>query len=178
MTEQIYIDGRLMQLEGAKAAVQLIYQSPILTDFQAIVSNRTTQVQLPATDSNLKAIGYTGTQAVSDYAYKRHTVIYKRDGVQLLRGIATLLAIKADGIAMCFTWGNVEALAQLFETGLRELGADGEQYCILPPNNALNPDNVIRVDYGGGRRGVGVKVSQLLTKIEQKCGVSGLTDLG
>lgn len=177
MTEQIYIDGALLELDRSRVNVQLIYQSPVLVDFQQIVSNRTTQVTLPRTSRNMAAIGYTGTQAVSDYAYRRHKVVYKRDGVQLLRGIATLLAIKADGIAMCFTWGNVEALAQLFETGLRDLGADGEQYCILPPNNALNPDNVIQVDYGGGRRGVGVKVSQLLTKIEQKCGVSGLTDL-
>ena len=174
MTEQIYIDGRLMQLEGAKAAVQLIYQSPILTDFQAIVSNRTTQVQLPATDSNLKAIGYTGTQAVSDYAYKRHTVIYKRDGVQLLNGNAVLLSINKGSIVMCFIWGNVTAMETLFEKNLQELTLT-PAYCRYPAADLYYTMN--RMNYGGGRHGVGICVKDVLEAIEADCGVSGLTSL-
>lgn len=174
MTEQIYIDGQLMQLEGAKAAVQLIYQSPILTDFQAIVSNRTTQVQLPATDSNLKAIGYTGTQAVSDYAYKRHTVIYKRDGVQLLNGNAVLLSINKGSIAMCFIWGNVTAMETLFDKNLRELTLN-PAYCQYPAADVYYWMN--NINYGGRRKGVGICVKDVLEAIETDCGVSGLTSL-
>lgn len=174
MNEQIYIDGQLMQLEGSKTSVQLIYQSPILTDFQSIVSNRTTQVQLPATDSNLKAIGYTGTQAVSDYAYRRHSVIYMRDGVQLLKGNAVLLSINKGSIVMCFTWGNVTALQSVFDTNLRDLGGEDELYCQYPP---IAPPYDNSIDYGAGRRGVSVPVADILTRIESKCGVTGLSDL-
>lgn len=174
MTEQIYIDGRLMELDGKSAAVQLIYQSPILTDFQSIVSNRTTQVQLPATDSNLKAIGYTGTQAASDYAYKRHTVIYKRDGVQLLNGNAVLLSINRGSIVMCFIWGNVTAMETLFDRNLRELTLT-PVYCRYPAIDVSY--SMSRMNYGGGRHGVGILVKDVLEAIETDCGVSGLTSL-
>lgn len=174
MTEQIYIDGQLMQLEGARAAVQLIYQSPILTDFQQIVSNRTTQVQLPATDNNLKAIGYTGTQAVSNFAYQRHTVIYKRDGVRLLAGNAVLLSINKGSIVMCFIWGNVTAMETLFDKNLRELTLT-PAYTTYPATDAYYLMN--RMNYGGGRKGVGISVRDVLEAIETECGVSGLASL-
>lgn len=174
MTEQIYIDGRLMELDGKSAAVQMIYQSPILTDFQSIVSNRTTQVQLPATDSNLKAIGYTGTQAASDYAYRRHTVIYKRDGVQLLNGNAVLLSINRGSIVMCFIWGNVTAMETLFDRNLRDLTLT-PAYCRYP---AIDVNySMSRMNYGGGRHGVGICVKDVLEAIETDCGVSGLASL-
>ena len=106
MTEEIYIDGTLMDLDAGKTNVQMIYQSPVMMDFQSVVSNRTTNVTLPLTQNNLKAIGYVGTQVDSDFPYRKHSVIYKRDGVQLLTGIATLLSIKARTITFCFTWGT------------------------------------------------------------------------
>lgn len=177
MKETIYIDGECMDLEAGKVNVQLIYQSPILLDFQQIVSNRTTQVSLPATTYNLRAIGYTGTQAVSDFAYRYHTVIYKRDGLQLLKGNATLLSIGKGSITMCFTWGNVTAIKSLFDLKLRNLGGANEVYSAYPPNDALNPNNVIEVNYGGGRKGVGVRVADVLTRIENECGVTGLSEL-
>lgn len=174
MTEEIYIDGALLELDRSLVNVQLIYQSPFLVDFQQIVSNRTTQVTLPRTSHNMAAIGYAGTQVVSDYAYRRHTVIYKRDGVQLLRGIATLLGIKSSGITMCFTWGNVTAIQTLFDTSLRALTLT-RPYCNYP---ATNPENrMLYIQYGGGRQGVGVAVKDVLAAMETQCGVTGLQAL-
>lgn len=173
MTEEIYIDGTLMDLDAGKTNVQLIYQSPVMTDFQSVVSNRTTNVTLPLTQNNLKAIGYVGTQADSDFPYTKHSVIYKRDGVQLLSGFATLLSIKASTISFCFTWGNVKAMEALFSTSLRELTALGR--CRYP---AIDSDHLLSlIDYGGGRRGVGIRVYDILNAIQSKCGVTGLMNL-
>lgn len=177
MTEQIYIDGVLMELDSSRVNVQLIYQSPVLVDFQQIVSNRTTQVTLPMTSRNMAAVGYTGTQADSVYPYRKHSVVYKRDGVQLLSGIATLLSVGASTLSFCFTWGNVKALETLFAINLRDLGGADEVYSVYPPNDSLNPSHVIEINYGGGRKGVGIKVSDILGRIESKCGVTGLTGL-
>ena len=175
MTEEIYIDGTLMDVDADKTNVQLIYQSPVLTDFQNVVSNRTTNVTLPLTQNNLKAIGYVSTQVDSDFPYKKHNVIYKRDGVQLLAGFATLLSIKARTITFCFTWGNVKAMESLFNTNLRELSLGRSSY----PANLINSPShfMYYMQYGGGRIGVGEKVSEILSAIQTKCGVTGLTDL-
>lgn len=175
MTEEIYIDGTLMDLDAGKTNVQLIYQSPVLTDFQSVVSNRTTNVTLPLTQNNLKAIGYVGTQVDSDFPYTKHSVIYKRDGVQLLTGIATLLSIKASTITFCFTWGNVKAMESLFSTSLRELTTLLVPYCDYP-SSYINT-MMLHIQYGGGRKGVGVAVKDVLAAIETQCGVTGLQTL-
>lgn len=174
MYEEIYIDGTLMDLDAGKTNVQLIYQSPVLTDFQSVTSNRTTNVTLPLTQNNLKAIGYVGTQVDSDFPYTKHSVIYKRDGVQLLAGFATLLSIKARTITFCFTWGNVKAMESLFNTSLRELTTLGR--CRYPAP-ITDSSHYICVNYGGGRIGVGVKVYDILNAIQDKCGVTGLMNL-
>jgi hypothetical protein len=173
MTEEIYIDGTLMDLDAGKTNVQLIYQSPVLTDFQSVVSNRTTNVALPLTPNNLRAIGYVGTQADSDFPYKKHTVIYKRDGIQMLTGIATLLSIKASSISFCFTWGNVKAMEALFNTSLRSLTALGRtKYPATDSDHAIT-----LIDYGSNRKGVGVKVYDILDAIQDQCEVTGLMNL-
>ena len=164
-----------MDLDAGKTNVQLIYQSPVMTDFQSVVSNRTTNVTLPLTQNNLKAIGYVGTQVDSDFPYKKHSVIYKRDGVQLLSGFATLLSIKASTISFCFTWGNVKAMEALFNTSLRELTTLGRA-----PYPATLVDSIhylYYINYGGNRKGVGVAIYEILNAIQNKCGVSGLLDL-
>lgn len=175
MTEEIYIDGTLMDVDADKTNVQLIYQSPVLTDFQSVTSNRTTNVTLPLTQNNLKAIGYVGTQVDSNFPYTKHSVIYKRDGVQLLAGFATLLSIKARTITFCFTWGNVKAMESLFSTSLRELTTLLVPYCDYPSSylNTMLRD----IQYGGGRKGVGVAVKDVLAAIETQCGVTGLQAL-
>lgn len=174
MIEDIYIDGEQMDLTADKTNVQLIYQSPVLVDFQNITSNRTTQVSLPMTRHNLRVIGYTGTQAVSDFAYLRHSVIYRRDGVQLLNGNAVLLSIGNGSITMCFTWGNVTAMQTLFDTSLRDLTL-ARPYCNYPATNVEN--RMLYIQYGGGRLGVGVAVKDVLSAMETQCGVTGLQAL-
>lgn len=167
-----------MELDGGKTNVQLIYQSPILTDFQSVVSNRTSNVSIPLTPHNLKAIGYVGEQVGAEFPYRKHSVIYKRDGIQLLEGFATLLNITGKNLSFCFTWGNVKAMQLLFDTSLRDLALSGETYVRYPPNRLGNDsDYYSPLAFGAGRNGVRLNMTKLLSRIESVCGVSNLLPL-
>lgn len=175
MTEEIYIDGTLMDLDAGKTNVQMIFQSPYLTDIQSIVSNRTSSVTLPATSHNKAAIGYLSQQQDSMFPYRKHRAIYKRDGVQMFDGKATLLSVTDKQIQMCFTWGNTDAFQKLFDTNLQELDLGR---CSYPPPLLGQADYMLgQIGFGGGRRGVGVSALKVLTAIQTKCGVTGLTEL-
>lgn len=178
MTEEIYIDGTMLDLDAGKTNVQLIYQSPIMTELKSIVSNRTTNITLPLTTHNLKAIGYVGTQVKANYPYEAHSVIYKRDGVQLLSGFATLLNITSTTIQMCFTWGNIEAFQKLFDLRLRDLAnyGEGEQYIqYATPVGATQPYYAMLVDCGLGRKQPALPASKIIERIQTACGVTGLS---
>ena len=175
MYEEIIIDGQVMELDASFKGVQMVFQSPYLTDFSSIVSNRTNSVTFPATNHNKAVIGCTSLQQDSTFPYRKHRAIYRRDGVQMFDGKATLLSVTDRNIQMCFTWGNTDAFQVLFDTSLRELDLGRSRYPASLINNSSHYMPLI--DYGGGRMGVGEKVSTILTAIQNKCGVTGLGDL-
>lgn len=174
MTEEILINGEIMDLDASFKGVQMVFQSPYLTDFQSIVSNRTNSVTFPATNHNRAIIGCVSLQQDSVFPYRKHRAIYRRDGVQMFDGKATLLSVTDRNIQMCFTWGNTDAFQKLFDTNLRELDLGR---CNYPPALSNTANYIPLIDYGGGRMGVGVSVSSVLTAIQTKCGVTGLTSL-
>ena len=175
MYEEIIINGKTMELDANSKGVQMVLQSPYLTDIKAIISNRTNTVTFPATPHNKAIIGCTSLQQDSTFAYRKHRAIYKRDGVQMFDGKATLLSVTDKNIQMCFTWGNTDAFQKLFDTNLRELSLGRSRY---PATLISNPNNYMAlINYGGGRGGVGVSVKKVLEAIETKCGVTGLQSL-
>ena len=175
MYEEIIINGKTMELDANSKGVQMVLQSPYLTDIKAIISNRTNTVTFPATPHNKAIIGCTSLQQDSTFAYRKHRAIYKRDGVQMFDGKATLLSVTDKNIQMCFTWGNTDAFQKLFDTNLRELSLGRSRY---PATLVSNPNNYMAlIKYGGGRGGVGVSVKKVLEAIETKCGVTGLQSL-
>ena len=175
MYEEIIINGRTMELDANSKGVQMVLQSPYLTDIKAIISNRTNTVTFPATPHNKAIIGCTSLQQDSTFAYRKHRAIYKRDGVQMFNGKATLLSVTDKNIQMCFTWGNTDAFQTLFDTNLRELSLGRSRY---PATLINNPNNYMAlIKYGGERSGVGVSVKKVLEAIESKCGVTGLQSL-
>lgn len=124
MREQIYINGKLMDQEEGKSA-SLVWQSPFFTDIDSIVSNRSNSVDFPNTRSNLKAIENChlyGSGSV--YAYRRHRVLYYRDGIQLFAGYGTLLSLTPTSIRFSFVWGSIEGFQKLLDTKLRDLTGD------------------------------------------------------
>lgn len=173
MTEEILINGVALDIDASFKGIQMVFQSPYLTDFSSIVSNRTNSVTFPATNHNKMIIGCASLQQDSDFAYRKHRAVYRRDGVQMFDGKATLLSVTDKNIQMCFTWGNTDAFQTLFDTNLQELDLGRCKY----PAGVLTTNSIPLVKFGGGRSGVGVSVLSILNAIEAKCGVSGLSNL-
>lgn len=177
MREEIIIAGEPLDLDYGFRGVQLVWQSPYLTELSSIVSNRTNSISVPATVRNRRLLGYAGTQARSLFPYRRHPVIYRRDGVEMLHGTATLLSVKADTMTLCFTWGNREAFQPLFDTPLRSLvDAGGEQYIYYSHLN--DPTHYpYLVDCGCGRHQPALRVTDILARMETLLGVTGLSSV-
>ena len=102
MYEEIIINGKTMELDANSKGVQMVLQSPYLTDIKAIISNRTNTVTFPATNHNRAIIGCVSLQQDSVFPYRKHRAIYRRDGVQMFDGKATLLSVTDKQIQMCF----------------------------------------------------------------------------
>ena len=183
MKEEIIIDGEHLDLDYDFKGVQLVFQSPYLTELQSIVSNRSNSISVPATDRNRRLLGYSGTQAESLFPYRRHSVIYRREGVEMLRGTATLLSTGRDTFTLCFTWGNREALQLLFDTKLRDLASFtvggvtyAEEYIYY--DYSRNPTRFpYYVMCGHGRRQPALRVADILARMEAACGVTGLSSV-
>lgn len=179
MVERLYIDGEPLDMEADTGGVQMIYQSPLLTDLRDIVSNRTTSITVPLSAHNAKVVGYAGTQARSLFPYRRHRAVYERDGLQVFTGTAVLLSVGKDTMTLFCVWGNTSAFQQLFDIGLRELGGDQEEYVRLVPDTFIPYRNrPARMSFGyAGRKMPAVLVKDILSKIEAKTGISGLSDV-
>ena len=175
MTEQIYINGVLMDMKSG-SPVSLVFQSPYFTDIDNIVSNRTNSVSFPVTKNNLAAIDnahLSGSE--SKFAYRKHRAIYYRDGIQIFSGLGTLLSITPTDIKFTFTWGNVSMFQKLLDYNLRDLKVrSGESDILIPWNDTevkTSQYYASNVNYGWHVHPV-LKVSTVLDSIEAACGVS------
>lgn len=175
MTEQIYINGVLMDMKSG-SPVSMVFQSPFFTDIDNIVSNRTNSVSFPVTKNNLAAIDNAHLSGSdSKFAYRKHKAIYYRDGIQIFSGLGTLLSITPTDIKFTFTWGNVSMFQKLLDYNLRDLKVrSGESDILIPWNDDAVKTNAYyasNVSYGLHRHPV-LKVSTILDSIEAACGVS------
>lgn len=183
MKEQFYINGVLMEQAEGKSA-SLVYQSPFFTDIDNIVSNRTNAVEFPATPGNLEAIDNIHLPgSTSRYAYRRHKVLYYRDGIQVFAGYGTLLSLTATAIKFSFTWGNVNTFKALLDMKLRNLTPTDEQQerATLPIPTHVNWTaaniNASRffdagINFGGSNSLPVMPVADLLEVLQERSGVS------
>ena len=124
MVERFIVNGKEMDLPLTKA-VQLVYQSPLFTELDSIVSNRTNSVDFPLTPNNIKAVDYAHiVQSGSSYMYEKYNAVYYRGGVQLFKGYGYVVSISPTAIKMTFVWGNVEAFSTLMNLRLQDLQTD------------------------------------------------------
>lgn len=126
VVEQIYIDGQLFE-QSEDGGIELVFQSSLFTDLNAIVSNRTNEVTFPLTAHNRRAMklaGLVSPESSDLYEYRKHTATYWRDGVHIFDGSATLLSWTATEVSFVLTWGNSDAFQALFDTPLSELQND------------------------------------------------------
>lgn len=162
--------------------ISLVFQSPYFTDIDSIISNRTSSVELPKTTNNLMAVDYAhlaGTDAL--FEYNKHKVIYKRDGVQLFSGTATLLSITPTSLKFSFVWGNVGVFKALLDTKLRDLQTDDDYivYDSSGVNASANKDyfpGEWRDHSKWGNNGESIQpimpVAKIMQRIKERFGVS------
>lgn len=188
VVEQIYIDGQLFELAD-DGGIELVFQSPLFTDLDSIVSNRTNEVRFPLTPHNRRAMRLAGlvTPESSElYEYRKHTASYWRDGVHLFDGSATLLSWSSTDVSFVLTWGNTEAFQKLFDTQLQTLQSDtriDERYVPFGDTGQRTPLGQYypaNLSFGVGALAVpythpSLQVDAIMQAIEQYVGVSGLS---
>lgn len=191
VVEQIYIDGQLFELAD-DGGIELVFQSPLFTDLDSIVSNRTNEVRFPLTPHNRRAMrlaGLVSPESSELYEYRKHTASYWRDGVHLFDGSATLLSWSATDVSFVLTWGNTEAFQKLFDTQLQALQSDtriDERYV---PFGDTGQREELGIRYYPANLSFGVRalavphthpslqVNAIMTAIGEYVGVSGLSDI-
>ena len=174
MTEEIYINGILMEQSEGKAA-QLVYQSPFFTDLDNIVSNRTNSVDFPATPGNLRAVEMAQLpEGTSLFGFRRHTASYYRDGLQIFVGYGTLLSITPSTLRFSFVWGNASVFQTLFDNKLSTLQGDSDYVIWSEYNVANNARFCSAVSYGYAAP-LGhpyLPVKEILAKIQARDGIT------
>lgn len=160
MTKELYINGQLCDLEDTPS---LIFQSPVLNDFDVIQSNRSAEINLPLTPRNRKAFGLIDRIDILDdsAAYGKHSAAYYLGGFPVFtRGYAMVTDV-TDTINITLVWGNIDNFQPLFDASLRDLreqiievaGADyvewNEGTSYLLRNSPVFPyTGFIAVDFG------------------------------
>lgn len=120
-TYELYINDILCDLSSDEV-VTLLYQSPIFSSLDSIQSNRSYDIGLPPTPTNMQAIGQAARPDVdADAPYLRLPAALYQDGVPLFtQGFAVVTDI-ADTINVTLTWGNADNFQPLFDSNLRDL---------------------------------------------------------
>ena len=126
-TYELYINDILCDLSSDEV-VTLLYQSPIFSSLDSIQSNRSYNIGLPPTPTNMQAIGQAARADVdADAPYVRLPAALYQDGVPLFtQGFAVVTDI-SDTINVTLTWGNADNFQPLFDSNLRDLGPQLEE---------------------------------------------------
>lgn len=127
MTEELYINGTLMDIENVDIVRK--YISPFFSDVNILRNNGSYTVKLPPTATNLKAFGLSDRlDMFSDIPYQVNTANYYYDGFPVFENAETILIGVADDgfIEVQFTWGlSKSKYLPLFEKKLNEIVPNG-----------------------------------------------------
>lgn len=190
MTCELYINDVLCDLLYDEE-VALLYQSPIFSGLDSIQSNRSYNIALPPTPTNIGAVRFAERPDIdSDVPYIRNAAALYLDGIPLFtQGFAVVTDI-TDTINVTLTWGNVDNFQPLFDANLRELGPQLEaagcghiawnaDSSLLPTNNANKYPGVAfwGINFGMGINDPkylhpSVQVETILSAIEQYNGIT------
>ena len=122
MNEQLYIDGELMDL-AENTSITLQFNSNLFRDITKMVSNQSYTIKLPRTARNERVLlSVARVQHGGAWARTKHTARYYVDGVPLVDGLVTLLAV-AEDFEISLTWGVYQRLADVVSSNatLRDL---------------------------------------------------------
>ena len=121
-TYELYINDTLCDL-NTDEAITLLYQSPIFSDLDSIQSNRSYNISLPLSPTNIRAVEQSQrTDVNSEAPYVKLPARLYQNGVPLFtKGFAVVTDI-SDAINVTLTWGNVDNFQPLFDNNLQDLG--------------------------------------------------------
>lgn len=121
-TYELYINDTLCDL-NTDEAITLLYQSPIFSDLDSIQSNRSYNISLPLSPTNIRAVEQSQrTDVNSEAPYVKLPARLYQNGVPLFtKGFAVVTDI-SDAINVTLTWGNVDNFQSLFDNNLQDLG--------------------------------------------------------
>lgn len=127
MTEELYINGTLMDIENVDIVRK--YISPFFRDVNILRNNGSYTVKLPPTATNLKAFGMSDRlDMFSDIPYQVNAANYYYDGFPVFENAdCILIGVAEDGfIEVQFTWGlSKSKYLPLFEKKLNEIVPNG-----------------------------------------------------
>lgn len=127
MTEELYINGTLMDIENVDIVRK--YISPFFRDVNILRNNGSYTVKLPPTATNLKAFGLSDRlDMFSDIPYQVNTANYYYDGFPVFENADCILIGVAEDvfIEVQFTWGlSKSKYLPLFEKKLNEIVPNG-----------------------------------------------------
>lgn len=174
MKERIIINDIEMDMSESKG-ISLVFQSQLFTDLDSIVSNRTNSVDFPVTMNNLKAIERADLNTIdSVYAYRRHRVLYIRDGIQIFSGLATLLSVTDQAIKFSFVWGNSSMFQKLLDLNLRDLILEGESKYVQWDDSGFDKEFFdYNINFGAGHLAHPIMpVSKIIEAMKSTSGIS------
>lgn len=144
MTEELYINGTLMDIENVDIVRK--YISPFFRDVNILRNNGSYTVKLPPTATNLKAFGISDRlDMFSDIPYQVNAANYYYDGFPVFENAdGILIGVAEDGfIEVQFTWGlSKSKYLPLFEKKLNEIVPNG--------TTILESDWIVQWDKGNG----------------------------
>lgn len=118
---ELYINGTTVDL-ASDSDITLVYQSGIFTKLDEIQSNRSFNIDLPMTPSNIRILQYAQRPDVdSDTPYTKLSAALYKSGIPIFKmGWAYITEI-SDVISVTLTWGNAENFDPLFDSNLSDL---------------------------------------------------------
>lgn len=130
MTKELYIDGKLAELDG-NTKIDLQYKSFLFSSISSISAPRSWSVSLPPTARNLSLIGgshygdYSGT-----FPYGFRSVDYFEDSFQIIKdGKAIFTGYKSGRIEFAFTFGKIyDKIKTISEKKLIELTETSDDF--------------------------------------------------
>lgn len=170
MTEQLYIDGQLVDMPKAGIGISLNINSNILTNFGVPVGNYTNTIKLPMTSRNAEIFGVRGEVAVvNDIPYDVHEARFIRNGVEMISAGKCYLLSVSDSyeVSICWRRDNLGALINSADT-LDMLGDQsavvmtGEQQESTPASDIT--DTPIFAWYDGSTESEGFRKPQDISK--------------
>lgn len=161
---ELYINDTQCEI-SEDSEITLVYQSGLFQELDIIQSNRSYDIELPLTATNMSAIGHSERTDVStQYPYRKLPARLYRNGVPIFTSGRAVITEISDSIHVTLTWGNVDNFDPLFDSDMRDLAQtlydmgygyqrwDEDSSILTGPSDSSSPASTgfYGIDFGQG----------------------------